>query len=134
MMRSPKNITGINTRITVLADVIQKSRVVLSSDNEQLNLSSEETRRIILICLMLIRNKKINCPCASIHLGSALVALNIENIDIFELFINDSLRTAELSGALNELSCINQYPDWPDPVSYTHLLRCRIAAPPRMSL
>ena len=118
MMRNKKNITGTNTRITALADTIQKARVVLCSDNEQLDLHYEETRKIILVCLMLFRTKNNTVPCEPINLKSALTALDVEETGIFDLFIDNNLQNVELSGALNELSRINQYPDWIDLINY----------------
>lgn len=118
MMRIKKNITGINTRITALADTIQKARVVLCSDNKHLLLRSDETRKIVLICLMLFRTKNDTFPCETISLKHALTALKIDNLDIFGLHANDDLQSVELSGALNELTRINQYPDWIDLINY----------------
>ena len=118
MMRNKKNITGINTRITALADTIQKARVVLCFDNKQLDLHPEETRKIILICLMLFRTQNNTFPCEAISLKRALAALKIENLDVFDLHTNDVLQNVELSGALNELYRINQYPDWIDLINY----------------
>ena len=117
-MRIKKNITGANTRITALADIIQKARVVLSFENEHLHLHSDETRKIILICLILFRTQKDAFSCESINLERALTALKIDNLDIFGLHANDSLKSLELSGALNELTHINQYPDWIDLINY----------------
>ena len=117
-MRNKKNTTGTNTRITALADTIQKARVVLCSDNEQLDLHYEETRKIILVCLMLFRTKNNTVPCEPINLKSALTALDVEETGIFDLFIDNNLQNVELSGALNELSRINQYPDWIDLINY----------------
>lgn len=54
MMRNRKNITGINTRITILADIIQKARVVLCADNERIYLNAEETRKIILMSMSIL--------------------------------------------------------------------------------
>ena len=118
MMGNKKSITGINTRITALADILQKSRVVLCSDNEQLDLHPEETRKIILICLILFRAKNNSFPCKAISLKSALSVLKIEHLNMFDLHTNDVFQNVELSGALNELSHINQYPDWIDLINY----------------
>lgn len=113
-----KNITGINTRITSLADIIQKARVVLCSDNEQLDLQPEETRKIILICLILFRTRNNTFSYETISLKCALDVLKIEHLNVFDLRTNDVLRNVELSGALNELSRFNQYPDWIDLINY----------------
>lgn len=117
-MKIQKNMTSTNTRITALADIIQKARIVLSSDNEHLNLGPEETRRIILVCLMLFRAKNNKLAYESVNLGFALAFLAIEDIGVFDLCINDDLQTAELAGALNELSYINQYSDWQNLINY----------------
>lgn len=42
----------------------------------------------------------------------------MEDIDVFGLRINDNLQIVDLSGALHELSLINQYPDWRDLINY----------------
>lgn len=118
MMKKRKNITGINTRITALADTIQKARVVLCSENEQLDLHPDETRKIILICLILFRAKNNSFPCETVSLKRALTSLEIENLDVFGLCTNDILQNVEISGALNELTRINQFPDWPDLINY----------------
>lgn len=112
MMRNRKNITGINTRITILADIIQKARVVLCADNERIYLNAEETRKIILICLIFYRTKNITFPCETINLEYILSAIKMNDLNIFELSFNDNLQTLELAGALNELSHIDQEPDY----------------------
>lgn len=101
MMRNRKNITGINTRITILADIIQKARVVLCADNERIYLNAEETRKIILICLIFYRTKNITFPCETINLEYILSAIKMNDLNIFELSFNDNLQTLELAGALN---------------------------------
>ena len=117
-MKLQKNITSINTKITALADIIQKARIVLFSDNTQLNLQPEETRKIILICLMLFRAKNNKFVYKDVNLKSALSSLDIDNINILNLCINENLLDAKLSGVMDELSHINQYPDWPDLINY----------------
>lgn len=118
MMRNRKNITGINTRITVLADIIQKARVVLCADNERIYLNAEETRKIILICLIFYRTKNITFPCETINLKYILSAIKMNDLNIFELSFNDNLQTLELAGALNELSHIDQEPDYLELINY----------------
>lgn len=118
MMRNKTNITGINTRITALADTIQKARAVLSFDNKKLDLHPEETRRIILICLMLFRTQNNASPYKAISLKCALDVLKLEHLNVFDLHTNDDLQSVELSGALNELYRMNQYPDWSDLINY----------------
>lgn len=89
-MKIQKNMTSTNTRITALADVIQKARIVLSSENEHLDLRPEETRKIILICLMFFRVKSNIFTYESVSLKNVLTALNIDGINIFDLNINDN--------------------------------------------
>ena len=117
-MNIQNSITSINTKITALADIIQKARTTLTSDNKHLDLCPEETRKIILICLMYFRTKGDRLVCESVSLKGALASFNINGIDIFDLCANNNLQTVELSGALSELSHISQYPEWPNLINY----------------
>lgn len=117
-MKTQKSITSNNTTITALADIIQNSRMVLSSDNEQVDLHSEETRKIILICLLYLRANYSTLPIDSFSFERALISLNINNIGVFNLNSNDSVQSVELIGALNQLSNITQYSDWSNLINY----------------
>lgn len=118
VMNIKNSITSTNTKITVLADTIQKARIVLMSDNKHLNLCPEETRRIILICLMYFCANSNQFTFEPISLKSALAFFDVNDIGILGLYAQDHLQAAELSGALNELSHINQYSDWPTLIHY----------------
>lgn len=117
-MNIKNSITSMNTKITVLADTIQKARMILTSDNKHLNLRPEETRKIILICLMYFRAKSNQFTFEPVSLKSALAYFDINGIDILDLCAHGHLQTVELSGALSELLHINQYSDWPNLIHY----------------
>lgn len=117
-MRNYKNITGTNTRITALADTIQKARKILYLDNKPMNLCSDDTKKIILICLIYFRTRRSIPVSETISLKSVIASLNISDFNIFDLYVNDNIQTAELSGALIELSHISQYPDWQTLINY----------------
>lgn len=60
MKKMKTSITGKNTIITAIANIIQKSRIILTEENPQIIFSSDETRQTILICLLyLVLNKNI---------------------------------------------------------------------------
>ena len=84
----------------------------MCADNERIYLNAEETRKIILICLIFYRTKNITFPCETINLEYILSAIKMNDLNIFELSFNDNLQTLELAGALNELSHIDQEPDY----------------------
>lgn len=117
-MKIKKNITNTNTRITALADIIQKSRIALFSDNKNICLCADDTRRIILICLLLFRTKKDALASDSISLKNALSLLDIADDHVFGFCADDKFQMVELSGALTELANINQHPDWCDLINY----------------
>lgn len=50
-----ESTTAKNTRITILADIVQKSRKTLVCNNPLLCFSENDTRRIVLICLLFLR-------------------------------------------------------------------------------
>jgi hypothetical protein len=50
-----ESATAKNTRITYLADIIQRSRSVLADSNPTLCFSEKDTRRIVLVCLLYLR-------------------------------------------------------------------------------
>lgn len=117
-MKTKKNITNTNTQITALADIIQKSRIALFNDNKKIYLRTDDTRRIILICLMLFRTRKDALVNDSISLNDALSLLAIMDDHVFGFCDDDKFQMVELSGALTELAQINQHPDWCDLINY----------------
>lgn len=117
-MKISKNITNTNTRITVIADIIQRARIALSSDNRNLNLGADDTRRIILICVLSLRIQKCRAVCESTKLKDVLKILNIEDKHVFDFCSNDKYQTAELASALTELSHIYQHADSFDLINY----------------
>lgn len=49
-----KSVTSKNTKITAISDIIQSARVVLLQENTNENLSHATTRRIALVCLLIV--------------------------------------------------------------------------------
>lgn len=117
-MKTKTTMTSTNTKITVLSDIIQGARQLLSSNNKNLCLRTDETRRIILICLLFL-HKENNIPtCQSISLKKVLMSLNIIESNVFNLSANDHCQSIELSGTLTKLSDISHYPECPDLINY----------------
>lgn len=110
-MKTQNSITGINTKITELADIIQKARTDLVLDNENLHLSTDETRKIILVCLLYLNANRDACVLSSIRLKDVLEYFNAIDGHFFDLFASGCAETLELSGALTALSRICQYPE-----------------------
>ena len=110
-MKNSKNITSTNAQITVISDIIQRARIALLSDNRNLNLCADDTRRIILVCVIFLRFQKCKAFCESIKLKDLLKILNIEDTHVFGFRPNDKYQAAELSSALTELTHIYQHDD-----------------------
>lgn len=117
-MKDKNNITSTNRRITALADTIQKARAKLSADNQHISLSPDETRRIILFCIIYFRVTKQLFISAPICLQSALKNLNAPDSRMLDLHTIKAAGEIELTGALTELSRIAQDSDWYDLINY----------------
>lgn len=117
-MKNRNNITSTNTKITVLADTIQKARAILSSDNKNIILRPDETRKIILICLLFFRTRQNAFACESISLKNVLTTLNIAGNHVFDLNANNNIKEVELAGTLTELSHVSQHSDWAVLINY----------------
>ncbi len=115
-MSKATNITGTNTRITMLSDIIQKARLTLVSDNSSVSLSSDETRQIVLVCLLLLRTEQSN-QLNSTHLSDALCLMNLSVDCCFDL-CTESVRQIELGGTIKTLMDLKQCPDWRDLLNY----------------
>lgn len=117
-MKPQKNITSTNTKITELADIIQKARLALASDNENVNLSSDETRQIILVCLLYLSKQKVFTEYKKTDLSDIRLRFNRID-DIFGLFQKNALQYIEVSGALNHILPLLQYADWRALINYS---------------
>lgn len=53
-MMNERSVTSKNTKITAISDVIQAAWVVLLQENTNVKLSSTTTRRIVLVCLLIV--------------------------------------------------------------------------------
>lgn len=117
-MKIQKNLTSTNTKITALADTIQKAREILSLDNKNIHLEPDDTRKIILVCLIFFRTKSNVYSYETITLKNVLDSLNMSTFDVFDLCTDDTIKSVELSGTISELSHMVQYPDWLDLIDY----------------
>lgn len=117
-MDTRKTITSINSKITILSDIIQKSRITLASENEHIQLNSSDTRRIVLICLIYIR--KISAPinCEIITLTDVYNFLKISECNLWGLCDSDDLPPINLNATLIELSWLKRYPYFNDLINY----------------
>lgn len=113
-----KNITGINTKITLLADKIQIARMKIISNNCNINLSKEDTRRIILICLLFLRTNNKYTNIESITLFEILTELKITKSNTFNISEKIDIHNIQISETLNELSSINDDSDWCNLINY----------------
>ena len=104
-MSKAANITGTNTRTTMLSDIIQKARLTLVSDNSSVSLSSDETRQIVLVCLLLLRTEQSN-QLNSTHLSDALYLMNLSVDCCFDL-CTESVRQIELGGTIKTLMILS---------------------------
>ena len=118
-MKTQKSMTGINTKITVLADIIQKARITLISDNPYGKLSLDITRRIILICILFLYKQGTFTKYRTATLSDVLMELNLSDNDIFGLQEETTLKHIEISDALNDILSICQYAGWRDLIKYS---------------
>lgn len=109
-MNTRKTITSINTKITVLSDIIQKARITLVSDNKQIQLSSDDTRRIVLICLMFVRKYPTSTNCDPTSLADIYKFLGIVGCNFCGISELTDYQSLSLSTTIVELSRIKQYP------------------------
>ncbi len=114
------SITEINTRITTLADIIQSSRIVLAKDNLATRFTSDETRRIVLICLLYIftnQEHDNNPPCVLSDI------LNRSNLDCLSRdWLSEHLNSEAINidGTINSLLSLNELPDWHKLLNYAY--------------
>ena len=116
-MKLQRNITNTNTRITELADILQKARGRLSFDNKNIDLNIDETRRIILVCLIYFRTQGL-VNNESLSLANVFEKLNLTNSQVFDLCADNKFKIVDVSGALKEISNISQYSDWKNLINY----------------
>ncbi|MGI6004851.1 MAG: Eco57I restriction-modification methylase domain-containing protein [Christensenellales bacterium] len=114
------SITEQNTRITSLADIIQKARNALIEDNLSIRFSSDETRRIIMICLLcMLTDQKHNnnppCVLSDFLNKSNLVCLSKD-------WINEHLDSSSINveETIRILLSLNKLPDWRKLLNYAY--------------
>lgn len=117
-MKPRKNITGTNTRATALADIIQHARITLAHENESFTLSPDETRKIILLCIVFLRQRKDFAKCPTVNLHDVLLSLGISDCDIEGLPRRCAYQEIQLSATFDDLSSVLQYLDWHELITY----------------
>lgn len=117
-MNTRKTITSLNTKITILSDIIQKSRITLVSMNQHIPLNSSDTRRIVLICLMYIRKNPAPIGSEMLTLTDIYNFLEIADCNPWGLCDSDIIPPINLNTTLIELSRLKQYPYFCDLINY----------------
>lgn len=117
-MNTRKTITSLNTKITILSDIIQKSRITLASDNKHIPLNSSDTRRIVLLCLIYIRKNSIPINREAITLTDIYSFLKVSDCYFWGLCDNYDFPPINLKTTLIELSSLKQYPYFNDLINY----------------
>lgn len=113
------SITGINKKITMLADIIQKARMTISSDNYGTHFSSDDTRHIILICFLFLQMEERHSEFKSITLLEVLSKFSIISDDFFAICTQENQQKIELANTLNILLSIRHYQFWSSLIIYS---------------
>ena len=111
------SVTQNNTRITVLSDILQTARKLLVEGNPSKIFLSDETRRIILVCLIYFATRKEKME--ELQFLSEIVAKR--NLAILSNIWFDEqidISSINISGAIAEINTFYQYPDWKEQLVY----------------
>ena len=80
-----ESTTAKNTRITILADIVQKARKMLVYNNPSLCFSENDTRSIVLICLLYLRRYSEKIITAVLSYSDVLHSLNLSCSGAFSI-------------------------------------------------
>lgn len=109
------NITGKNTKITALSDIIQSARKQLIDSNVEHFISNTDSRKAILICLLYIYYFDDNGFSGNIELPSILEFFGLENKS---WIIPSNCNGLKLYNSIETLLRIKSIPNWKRIICY----------------
>ena len=117
-MKMKGSITNANSRASQMADILQQARLTLLKENSGMELSSDDTRRIILLCVLFIvaYDNRIS---ESYQLSDILESLSV--LSLFKRwFKTERINTGiQLTNTINQLSGICHFENWNDLLDYS---------------
>lgn len=104
------SITEINTKITLMADMIQQARVSLNTTNKSFSFTSKDTRRIILLCLIFaISNDDSSCD---LSLKDILTSLKLRKCVTFSKTITNKANSIVLGDTVSQFAKFRNHSEW----------------------
>ncbi len=114
-----ESTTAKNTRITILADIVQKSRKMLVCSNPSLCFSENDTRRIVLICLLYLRRYSEKIIPAVLSYSDVLHSLNISRSGAFNIDATQDYDVITVTDTILTLKEIESDDDWRSLIVYS---------------
>lgn len=117
-MMNKSSVTSKNSKITAISDVIQLARIDLLQENTNINFSSTITRKIVLICVLIVYTTEKK------KLGTQYTLLEVLKRAHLEFFrdnwieLNVSLQEINVEKTMECLYGLNQMSDWKLLINY----------------
>lgn len=113
-----ESATAKNTRITCLADIIQRSRIVLAESNPTLCFSEKDTRRIVLVCLLYLRVYE-NTEQKAKSYDEILTHLKVSYESAFVLDVTQNGDLIDIRDTIRTLGEVKAYDNWRELLIYS---------------
>ena len=114
-----ESTTAKNTRITILADIVQESRKMLVCNNPSLCFSETDTRRIVLICLLYLRRYSEMIIPTVLSYADILHSLNISCCGTFSIDATQDYEVITVTDTIFTLKKIENDEDWRSLIVYS---------------
>lgn len=114
-----ESTTAKNTRITILADIVQKSRKTLVCNNPLLCFSENDTRRIVLICLLFLRRYYEKVIPTVLSYSDVLNSLNLSCCGAFSIDATQDYKAITVADTILTLKEIENDDDWRSLIVYS---------------
>lgn len=114
-----ESATARNTRITLLADIVQKSRQVLACSNPSLSFSEDDTRRIVLICLLYLRRRVNGTIPTELCFSDVLHSLNLSCVGASSFVATYNSEAISVANTILALKEIENDDDWKELIVYS---------------
>ena len=114
-----ESTTARNTRITFLADIVQKSRKVLACSNPSVCFSEDDTRRIVLICLLYLRRQTDETIPTGLSFSDVLHSLNLSRVSASNIVVANECESICVSDTILALSEIKNDDNWKELIVYS---------------
>lgn len=113
-----ESTTAKNTRITYLADILQRARIALTNSNLSLSFSERDTRRIVLTCLLYLRVCEERELVANTY-ADVLKNIKLKGRILFTLEATQNNESISVKEAILTLIDVRKDADWRDLIIYS---------------